>query len=130
MKYISLSSIGEFPEDLLFAKVDIEKKLLEDGKIEQRMKLEEFILYLDIQKTIYMKNQKSISFRYIEGKDEKYVFYSFLDSEDPELFESFKKKVENLKFDFSSLEKATNLELIQEGFLNNELFILNFSIYK
>lgn len=130
MKYIPISTIGDFPEDFLFAKVDIEKKLLEDKKIESRMKLEDFILYLNIQNSIYMNENKGIAFRYIEGIEDKYVFYEFLDEKNENLFESFKRKLEQLKFDFSSLEKVSNLEMIQEGFLNNELFMINFALVK
>ena len=131
MKYISISTIGEFPEDFLFAKVDVEKKLLEDKKIEQRMKLDEFIIYLNIQHTIYLKGQKSIAFRYIEGKDDNYVFYNFLDNvNDDTFFEGFKKKIEKLKFNFSSLQKVSNIDMLQEGFLDGEFIMLDFVLYK
>lgn len=131
MKYISISTIGEFPEDFLFAKVDVERKLLEDKEIEQRMKLEEFIVYLNIQKTIYMKGQKSIAFRYIEGKDDNYVFYSFLDKVDNKnFFEGFKNKIEKLNFDFSSLKQVEPTDMLEEGFLDKEYIMLDFKMYK
>lgn len=130
MKYILLNIIDDFPEDLLFAKVDVEKKLIEDNIIEKRFRIDEFIIYLNVQNNIYLKGQKGIAFRYIQGKNDDYIFYNFIDEEDPELFESFKRKVESLKFDFSSLTKASNLDMIQEGFLNNEIFMINFNIYK
>jgi len=130
MKYILLNIIDDFPEDLLFAKVDVEKKLIEDNIIEKRFRIDEFIIYLNVQNNIYLKEQKGIAFRYIQGKNDDYIFYNFIDEEDPELFESFKRKVESLKFDFSSLTKASNLDMIQEGFLNNEIFMINFNIYK
>lgn len=131
MEYILINSIGEFPEDFLFAKVDVEKKLIEDGIIDKRMKLEEFILYLNLQDKVYMDNQKGIAFSILEGENNDYVFYSFLDATDTDkLFESFKKKIEGLKFKFDSLRKLEPMELIQDDILNGELFILNSVICK
>lgn len=131
MEYILINSIGEFPEDFLFAKVDVEKKLIEDGTIDKRMKLEEFILYLNLQDKVYMDNQKGIAFSILEGENNDYVFYSFLDATDTDkLFESFKKKIEGLKFKFDSLKKLEPMELIQDDILNGELFILNSVICK
>ena len=101
MQYISINSIGDYPEDFLIAKVDVERHLIETEAIEKRMKLEEFIIYLNIQNTIYMKGQKSIAFSIQQGQSDKYVFYSLLDQdENGELFESFKKKLEHLKYNF------------------------------
>lgn len=79
MQYISINSIGDYPEDFLIAKVDVERHLIETEAIEKRMKLEEFIIYLNIQNTIYMKGQKSIAFSIQQGQSDKYVFYSLLD---------------------------------------------------
>jgi len=130
MKFISIGSIGEFPEDFLFAKVDIEKKLLEDKVIESRMKLEEFIVYLNIQNTIYLNGQKSIAFRIIEGLNDNYVFYSFLDGENSPLFERFKEILKKLNYKLTNLEKVSNVEMLEEGFLDRDLFMLNFVLYK
>lgn len=130
MKFISIGSIGEFPEDFLFAKIDVEKKLLEDKVIDERMKLEDFIIKLDIQNTIYLKGQKSIAFRIIEGLNDNYVFYSFLDGENSSLFESFKEILQKLNYNLSNLERASNTEMLEEGFLDRDLFMLNFAIYK
>ena len=44
MQYISINSIGDYPEDFLIAKVDVERHLIETEAIEKRMKLEEFII--------------------------------------------------------------------------------------
>ena len=130
MKYISINSIGEYPEDFLIAKVDVERYLLENKTIEQRMKLEEFIIYLNIQNTIYMKGQKSIAFSIQKGQDDDYVFYSFLDGNNDELFESFKKKLEKLKFNFSSLTKIDNMDLLNMDISKEELFMFNFVLHK
>lgn len=131
MTYIAINTIGEYPEDFLIAKVDVERKLIEDEVIEKRMKLEDFILYLNIQKTIYMKGQKSIAFRIIEGQSDTYVFYSLLDPvSNEDLFESFKRKLTDLKFKFDSLKKVEPMELIQMDLSNEEVIMLDFNIYK
>lgn len=131
MQYISINSIGDYPEDFLIAKVDVERHLIETEAIEKRMKLEEFIIYLNIQNTIYMKGQKSIAFSIQQGQSDKYVFYSLLDQdENGELFESFKKKLEHLKYNFSSLNKIDNIDLLNMDLTKEELFMFNFVIHK
>ena len=131
MQYISINSIGDYPEDFLIAKVDVERHLIETEAIEKRMKLEEFIIYLNIQNTIYMKGQKSIAFSIQQGQSDKYVFYSLLDQdENGKLFESFKKKLEHLKYNFSSLNKIDNMDLLNMDLTKEELFMFNFVIHK
>ena len=129
MTYIAINTIGDYPEDFLTAKVDVEHYLIETGEIEKRMRLDEFIIYLNIQKTIYMKGQKSIAFRIIKGENDEYVFYSLLDN-DEELFDSFKAALEKLKFNFSSLKKIEPIELIQLDLSKEEVFMFDFVVYK
>jgi len=129
MKYILINSIGEYPEDFLFAKVDIERKLIEDGEIEKRMKLEEFIIFLNIQDKVYMNNQRSIAFSILEGLNDSYVFYSFLDTtDDKELFDKFVSALEKKKFKFDKLSEVEPLELLNPDVLMGELFMINFKI--
>lgn len=129
MKYILINSIGEYPEDFLFAKVDIERKLIEDGEIEKRMKLEEFIIFLNIQDKVYMNNQRSIAFSILEGLNDNYVFYSFLDTtDDKELFDKFVSALERKKFKFDKLSEIEPLELLNPDVLMGELFMINFKI--
>lgn len=129
MTYIAINTIGDYPEDFLAAKVDVEHYLIETGEIKKRMRLDEFIVYLNIQKTIYMKGQKSIAFRIIKGENDEYVFYSLLDN-DEELFDSFKSALEKLKYDFSSLKKIEPIELIQLDLSKEEVFMFDFVVYK
>lgn len=129
MTYIAINTIGDYPEDFLAAKVDVEHYLIETGEIKKRMRLDEFIVYLNIQKTIYMKGQKSIAFRIIKGENDEYVFYSLLDN-DEKLFDSFKSALEKLKYDFSSLKKIEPIELIQLDLSKEEVFMFDFVVYK
>lgn len=129
MTYIAINTIGDYPEDFLTAKVDVEHYLIETGEIKKRMRLDEFIVYLNIQKTIYMKGQKSIAFRIIKGENDEYVFYSLLDN-DEKLFDSFKSALEKLKYDFSSLKKIEPIELIQLDLSKEEVFMFDFVVYK
>jgi hypothetical protein len=130
MQFVCVNNINEYLEDFLFAKVDVEKKLLEDNIIEKRMKLEDFILYLDLQNKIYMKGQKSIAFNILEGLNNTYIFYSFLDLPDDELFKAFSAKLEKIKYNFSKLTKLSNMDLLEVGALDNDMFILNFEFFK
>lgn len=130
MEFISVNSIGEYLEDFLFAKVDIEKKLLEEEKIEKRMKLEDFIIYLNLQEKVYMKGQRSIAFNILSGLNNDYVFYSFLEEANEELLNSFKEKLKKIKYNFSNLNKMTNIDLIQEGALDNEIIMINFELFR
>ena len=131
-EYVLINSIEDYPEDFLFAKVDVEKKMIEDGKIEKRMKLDDFILSLNIQDNIFMKNQKSIAFSIREGLDNLYVFYSFLDNEvNEELFEDFKKRLEKMKFNVvpEKLTKPEPMQLLESDVTSGELFMLHFEIF-
>ena len=131
MEYVLINSLGEYPEDFLFAKVDVEKKLIEDGKLEKRMKLEEFIIYLNIQDKIYMNNQKGIAFSILSGLNNDYVFFNFLDSENnDETFASFKKKMESLKYDLSHLKELEPMQLLEPDVINGEFFMINFKMCK
>lgn len=130
MQFVCVNNINEYLEDFLFAKVDVEKKLLEDNIIEKRMKLEDFILYLDLQNKIYMKGQKSIAFNILEGLNDTYIFYSFLDLPDDKLFKAFSTKLEKIKYNFSKLTKLSNMDLLEVGTLDNDMFILNFEFFK
>ena len=128
MKYIAINTIGDYPEDFLFAKVDVEHHLQETGQIENRMRLDEFIIWLNLQKTIYLKSQHSIAFRIAEGEKENYVFYSLLDQDD-KLFEAFKHKLETLKFDFSTLKKIAPVDLMSMDLDTAELFMIDSEMY-
>jgi len=129
MQFINIGTIGEYPEDFLIAKVDVERELIENEVIEKRMKLEEFIMYLSLQEYIYMKNQKSIAFKILKGQSDTYVFYSILENEE-DLFKSFAQKLEKLKYDLSSLQKVEALDLLQMDMTNTELFLIKSEMYK
>lgn len=51
------------PLKILNAKQEIEKKLIEEGKIEKEMELQDFVKFLNLQETIYCKNDTVIPFR-------------------------------------------------------------------
>lgn len=128
MKYIAINTIGDYPEDFLFAKVDVEHHLMEIGQIEHRMKLDEFILWLNLQKTIYLRNQHSIAFRVAEGEKDSYVFYSLLDTDD-KILEAFAHKLETLHYDLSKLTKIAPIDIMSMDLDNAELFMLDNEMY-
>ena len=51
------------PLKIIAAKQEVESKLLEDKKIEKEFELQEFIKYLSLQNTIYVKNDTVVPFR-------------------------------------------------------------------
>ena len=62
MRVIKLDS----PFDILKAKEEVENKLIETKVIESPMELTEFINYLGLQNSIYIKNDTVIPFRIID----------------------------------------------------------------
>ena len=131
MKFININSIGDYPEDFLIAKVDIERLLLENEEIQERMKLDQFVIWLDLQKSVYVKSQKSVAFSIRNGESDDYIFYSILDPEEgDELFESFKKKMEKIKYRIDSLKKIDNTELLDLDLSKEEVFVINYNLHK
>lgn len=130
MKFININSIGDYPEDFLIAKVDIERLLLENEEIQERMKLDQFVIWLDLQKSVYVKSQKSVAFSIRKGESDDYIFYSILDPEEDELFESFKRKMEKIKYKTDSLKKIDNTEILNLDLSKEEVFIINYNLHK
>ena len=125
MKFISINDIGNYPEDFLFAKVDVEKYLLDKNEISERMKLEDFIFSLDLQNNIYMNNSKNISFSIKKGLEDSYIFYNILDSDlNNELFERFKNKLSSMNYSLKKLKKISNVDLMNIDLKNTDLFII------
>jgi hypothetical protein len=130
MKFICINNIGDFPEDFLFAKVDVEKYELENNIIEERRKLEDFILSLNLQDSIYLFKSKTISFSIKKGLEDSYIFYNILD-QDPEgkLLEKFKSKISSMNYSLKKLTKISNVDLIDMDLEKKDLFMLKQEFY-
>ena len=46
---LNINTLSDFPEDLIVAKMDIEAKLLEDGKIKDKQTFQDFVANLALQ---------------------------------------------------------------------------------
>ena len=59
---LNINTLSDFPEDLIVAKMDIEAKLLEDGKIKDKQTFQDFVANLALQDSVFMsgKNAKSL----------------------------------------------------------------------
>lgn len=130
MKFISINNLGEYPEDFLFAKIDVERYLIEEKIIEKRMRLDEFLFYLNIQDNIYMFNDCNISFSVQKGEKDSYVFYSMLDEDNTEVFEKFQHRLEIIKYSVKNMNKISNYDLLDIDFSTTEIIMSNKEFYK
>ncbi len=134
IKFVDLESMQTSLEELLMAKVDIE------SQSETKAQLVDFISGLNMTK-IYVYKKQMISFSYVEGNNNNYLFYMLLQNlgneEDvkklkTEALQKFKEKMENINYDLSNLTQKTNYEIISTGVdvLDfGEYFILNNQFY-
>lgn len=106
MKFINIGKLYEI-DDFILAKMEIEKHLLETGKIEKKMPLQDYIKFLDIAKTIYVSEKGITPFSIIEINDTIYIHYT---TENDDLdFEEFEKIV--YKYKENKLEKIDMFQL-------------------
>lgn len=131
MKEICLNNLGTFPEEFVLAKVDVENLLIEDKFIENKMSLEEFIQYLQLQNTVYLNGTQTIAFRYIKGKTSDYIFYTFSDEKtQEEAITRLKDKLSEIKYDFTKLKKLNMSDFSDFDFSNYDMFLIGQSFYK
>lgn len=81
--------------NILTAKQEIEAKLIESGKIETSMELQDFIKYLNLQNTIYVKDDTVIPFRVFDDM----IFLVAKGEEQKDLLD----KLNLINYDFSKL---------------------------
>lgn len=106
MKFINIGKLYEI-DDFILAKMEIEKYLLETGKIEKKMSLPEYITYLDLAKVVYVSEQGVTPFSFKEINGEEYVHYT---SESDNLnLEEFTKIVN--KYKTNKIEQVNLMEM-------------------
>ena len=134
VKYIDLSTVQDFPEEVVLAKMDMESLL----ETPQRMNMVEFISSLDIS-SVYVNAGNMISFAIKPGRDSIYVFYMNLQNPYAEqektledTLNDMKCALEKTEYDITKLNKKTTAQLI-EGDLNyvqrGEFFIIRNEFY-
>lgn len=118
MKIYNLSNIDE----VFLAKHYIEKILLDENKINEKLELQEFILsYMNVSKKVYLKNDIIIPFEYYKLNEEDIIIIT-----DDNHKDDITKALSNINFDLSSLSYMSNSQL-NNTFLedNYECFIIN-----
>lgn len=133
MKIINLVDIGEYPDDLVLAKIDIEQNFLH---LDKRMKISDFIKWLNIKDTIYVWDGEFIPFFYIKVEENEYLFISnhLKDNEiNKKIEHNIISKIIDSENNLSAiLHKLTNEEIIVQDkpmpktdyfFINGEIYV-------
>lgn len=99
MKFINITDI----EELILAKVDIEKFLMKEKTIDKKYTIPEFVVYATSNNIVYVNNRKFISFSYVKTNNEQYVFIQ----------DNYSKEIINTIKDFF-IKYAQNSNFIKE----------------
>ena len=127
---LNVNTVADFPEDLLMAKMDIEAKMIEDGVIKEKQTFQDFIMTLSLQDNVYMKERNVIPFRFIDGKNEKYLIYVNDDTKYPDVFNDFIKKLESVDFDVTRFTKQDVDMMLKHDLDKDQLFIIKGQYYQ
>ena len=121
---LNVTTLGDFPEDLIMAKMDIEAKLLEDGVIKEKQSFQDFIMTLALQDNVFMKGRNVIPFRFIEGKKEKYLIYVNDDEKHEDVFNDMISKLKVVNFDVTKFTKQDIDMMLKHDLDKDQLFII------
>lgn len=120
-------NVGQDIDDVFKYKMIIEERLLKENKISEKLKLDDFIEYLDFAKTIYIEGTKTtVPFCIYKLDDDNMVI--FHTSEEAQL----NKLLDSLliiMYNFSNLEKLTREDLMKRDVETNKFFIINEQFY-
>jgi hypothetical protein len=136
MKRIDINNLSNNYEEFVLAKIDIENYLLETNKIEEKIKLVDFLKYLDISTTFVFENKIFISFAYYKTKENEYLIYAN-NSKNEELSDKLLTYIEEtikyVKFGnlLDALEPLNLYELLitLKQYPDNGYFIINNETY-
>ena len=107
-------------EDLIIAKYEIDTILNEQGKLEGRSNLQEFINEFATPQYIYLINNLQIPFNYFKFENKDYLFVTNSDESEINII---KAKLKVLKYDLN------NLVLLSKNKLSKMIDINNVIIY-
>lgn len=138
MKYINVNNFMDDLDEIVLAKIEIEKELIENGIIEKKFNINEFIQWIDFTKTIFMKNKGeyeiNIPFAIHKMKSDTYIFYVLYDNNElnTKAFETFKDTLKLIKYDLSNLTPVNMIELFENEKYKpaEDFFIMNAKMYK
>ena len=122
MKIVNVNDI----EDLIVNKYFIEQKLLENGIIEEKHTLREFISKYARVDYIYKFKNINIPFGINEINNEKYLFVI---NNDKNLIDILMKKLKSIKYDLNNLTRVNYESLMKSENLNEEDFIIKDAEY-
>ena len=91
------------PVKIIEAKQEIESKLIEENKIDSPMELQEFIKFLDLQNTIYVKDDLVVPFRL-------YNDMLCIIAEDS-IINTVLETLQEISYDFKKLKQISNIEV-------------------
>ena len=124
MKIVNINDI----EDLILAKHEIDLILIEDGVIEKRTELNEFITKYATPKYVYVVNGVNIPFMLTKIKDNYYLFVTNYNNNEIELLTS---KIKLIKYDMNNLVELKFQDMLKMTDVDNDNFvIINGKYYK
>ena len=110
------------PIKIISAKQEIETKLIEENKLENEMELQEFVKFLNLQNTIYVKDDTVVPFRIYED-----ILFTVATDE---VIKELNEKLSIINYDFTKLKNIDMLE-VYNGELDKYpfFFIINSKYY-
>lgn len=112
MKVVNITDI----EDLVLAKHEIDTLMIEHGDIETRSDLTEFSTKVAIPNYIYIKNDRQISFGFINVYDNQYLFIA---NDDETEINILKAKLKAIKYNLSNLNEIPRMTLASKIDMDN-----------
>lgn len=109
------------PAKIIIAKQEIETKLIKENKIEKEMELQDFIKFLNLQNTIYVKDDTVVPFRIYED-------ILFIVAEDAVITE-LNEILSSFEYDFSKLQNVNQLDIYNGELDNYKFFFIKDSKY-
>ena len=130
--FCNINRINEEVEDFVIAKNKIEKPLLEDGKLEKKMSIQEFLNYIDLSKCIFISNDESgisIPFSISNPTENDVVIIYSLDEKIEKYTKIFKESLDKINYSLDSLKEISQLDIFQGITEGKPYYILNNNFY-
>lgn len=108
-------------EDLILTKHEIELKLIEDGVIEEKMQIVDFINKYALTNYVYMFNDILIPFR-IYKSDKIYVF---IVNDNKEEINLLMNKLKAIKFDMNNTIELSKNDMLDDSIANSVIIYKN-----
>ena len=130
--FCNINRINEEVEDFVIAKNKIEKPLLEDGNLEKKMSIQEFLNYIDLSKCIFISNDESgisIPFFISNPTENDVVIIYSLDEKIEKYTKIFKESLDKINYSLDSLKEISQLDIFQGITEGKPYYILNNNFY-